>query len=129
MAPHLQQAKPALVVVLLASLLAAGNALAQPKVLKGAITTRDGLTLYTFDNDIAGSGKSSCNGACSGIFPPYGAGAKDVAQGDFSIVVRDDGSRQWAYKGKPLYVWFDDKKPGQAGGDGMNHKVWHVARP
>ena len=26
--------------------------------------------------------------------------------------MRDDGSRQWAFKGKPLYYWAKDQKPG-----------------
>jgi predicted lipoprotein with Yx(FWY)xxD motif len=41
--------------------------------------------------------------------------------------VRDDGSRQWAYKGKPLYGYVADVTPGQASGDGVNGR-WHVAR-
>ncbi|MBN8493680.1 MAG: hypothetical protein J0M00_19915 [Burkholderiales bacterium] len=28
-----------------------------------------------------------------------------------------------------MYLWVDDKKPGQAGGEGINHNTWHVARP
>jgi predicted lipoprotein with Yx(FWY)xxD motif len=47
------------------------------------------------------------------------------ASGDWSIVVRDDGSKQWAYTGKPLYLWAKDQKPGDKTGDGVN-KVWHV---
>jgi predicted lipoprotein with Yx(FWY)xxD motif len=53
-------------------------------------------------------------------------GAK--ANGDWSIVARDDGGKQWAYKGKPLYTWAKDQKPGDRTGDGVNN-VWHVARP
>jgi len=51
------------------------------------------------------------------------------ASGDLSVIERSDGTKQWAYKGKPLYVWFDDKKPGDAGGDGMNRGIWRIARP
>jgi predicted lipoprotein with Yx(FWY)xxD motif len=43
------------------------------------------------------------------------------------VIVRDDGSRQWAYKGKPLYLWVKDHKPGDTTGDGFRG-VWHVAR-
>jgi predicted lipoprotein with Yx(FWY)xxD motif len=50
------------------------------------------------------------------------------ASGDYTIVVRDDGSRQWAYKGKPLYLWVKDSKPGDRTGDGVNN-VWRLARP
>ena len=43
-------------------------------------------------------------------------------------VARDDGGKQWAYKGKPLYFWMDDKKPGDVEGDNRGN-VWHVALP
>ena len=38
--------------------------------------------------------------------------------GVLSLVARDDGSKQWAYRGRPLYRWKLDHKPGDAGGDG-----------
>ena len=41
---------------------------------------------------------------------------------------RDDGAKQLAYKGKPLYYWSKDQKPGDRTGDGVNG-VWHVAKP
>jgi len=42
-------------------------------------------------------------------------------------VTRDDGSKQWAYKGKPVYLWVKDKKPGDKTGDGVR-EVWHVIK-
>ena len=51
-----------------------------------------------------------------------------TASGAWSVVTRDDGGRQWAYKGKPLYFWARDQKPGDRTGDGFN-KVWQLARP
>jgi predicted lipoprotein with Yx(FWY)xxD motif len=48
--------------------------------------------------------------------------------GAYTIVVRDDGKRQWAYKGWPLYYWAKDTKAGDKTGDGFNN-VWKVARP
>ena len=59
---------------------------------------------------------------------PLMASADAKAGGDWSIVTRDDGSRQWAYKGKPLYHWTKDQKPGDRTGDGFN-SVWHAAQP
>jgi predicted lipoprotein with Yx(FWY)xxD motif len=56
------------------------------------------------------------------------ASASDKASGSYSIVTRDDGSKQWAYKGKPLYLWVKDQKPGDMTGDGVNN-VWHTAKP
>jgi predicted lipoprotein with Yx(FWY)xxD motif len=84
-----------------------------------------GMTLYTFDKDVAGSGKSTCNGPCAVNWPPLSAATATSGSGDWTIVVRDDGSKQWAYKGKPVYLWIKDQKPGDKTGDGVN-KVWHV---
>ncbi len=94
----------------------------------GALVGANGMTLYTFDKDAAGSGKSVCNGPCAANWPPLTAAADASARGDWSVVTRDDGSRQWAYKGKPLYFWVKDQKPGDRSGDGFN-KVWQLARP
>jgi len=43
--------------------------------------------------------------------------------------MRDDGSKQWAYKGRPLYHWVKDAKPGDMTGDGFLNNSWHVAKP
>ena len=56
------------------------------------------------------------------------AAERALPSGDYSIVVRDDGSRQWAVKGKPLYLWIKDQKPGDTTGDGVN-QIWRVAKP
>jgi predicted lipoprotein with Yx(FWY)xxD motif len=111
-------------------LMASGlSASAQPAMTGGAIVTREGLSLYTFDNDVAGSGKSVCNAPCSGVFPPYLAGGEDQPNSNFTWITRDDGSKQWAYKGRPLYRFYADEKPGDTAGDGLNRNLWHLARP
>jgi len=110
-------------------LAAAPPAVAQAVAREDRLTTPAGLTLYTFDNDVPGSGKSACNAPCSNIFPPYLVESGASASADLSVIERADGTKQWAYKGRPLYVWFDDKKPGDAGGDGMNRGIWRIARP
>jgi predicted lipoprotein with Yx(FWY)xxD motif len=86
-----------------------------------------GMTLYTFDRDTA-PGKSACNGKCAGNWPPFTASPDAKATGDWTVILRDDGARQWAYKGKPLYTWMDDHRPGDVDGDGRNN-VWHIASP
>lgn len=48
--------------------------------------------------------------------------------GDYSVVTRDDGGKQIAYKGKPLYYWIKDTKAGDKTGDGVNN-VWHLVKP
>ena len=87
----------------------------------------NGMTLYTFDRDTTAD-KSACNGKCASNWPPLTAAADAKTMGDWTVIVRDDGSKQWAYKGKPLYKWMDDHKPGDVDGDGRNN-VWHVASP
>jgi predicted lipoprotein with Yx(FWY)xxD motif len=94
----------------------------------GMLVGPNQMTLYTFDKDAPGSGKSVCNGPCAANWPPLKAGATDENQGDYSVITRDDGSKQWALKGKPLYYWVKDSKPGDKTGDGVN-KVWHVVTP
>ena len=109
---------------------AAGLVWAQQAPMKaadGTLTNATGMTLYTFDKDAAGSGKSACNGPCATNWPPLVAAADAKAAGNYSIATRDDGAKQWAFKGKPLYLWAKDQKPGDKTGDGFN-SVWHTAR-
>lgn len=98
------------------------------KIADGVLTGTNGMTLYTFDKDEVGSAKSLCNGPCATNWPPLMAAETDQASGDFTVISRDDGKKQWALKGKPLYFWNKDSKPGDKTGDGFN-KLWHVARP
>ena len=98
------------------------------KYSSGLMTGPNGMTLYTYDKDAIGSGKSVCNGQCATSWPPFMAGATDQPGGDWTIVTRDDGSKQWAWGGQPLYYWAKDQKPGDVTGDGFN-KVWHAVRP
>jgi predicted lipoprotein with Yx(FWY)xxD motif len=107
---------------------AGGAALAQDAPAKktgGMMTNNAGMTLYTFDKDAGG--KSACNGPCATNWPPLMAGADAKASGDWSVITRDDGSKQWAYKGKPLYQWSKDQKAGDMTGDGFNG-VWHAVK-
>jgi predicted lipoprotein with Yx(FWY)xxD motif len=96
------------------------------KAADGTLTNGAGMTLYTFDKDAAG--KSACNGACAANWPPLMAGAGATGNGEWSVVTRDDGSKQWAYKGKPLYTWVKDQKPGDKSGDGFANNAWHTAK-
>jgi predicted lipoprotein with Yx(FWY)xxD motif len=89
------------------------------------MTTPEGMTVYTFDKDTAGT--SNCNGGCAEEWPPVTAASDAQAFGKMSIVARSDGTRQWAYDGKPLYLYDDDTKPGDAEGDGEGG-VWHVVK-
>ena len=96
---------------------AAGQVLADSK----------GMTLYTFDKDTA-PGKSACNGPCAQNWPPLAAKADAKPMGAWTVITRDDGAKQWAFKGKPVYTFAKDSKPGDSTGEGVNN-VWHVAKP
>jgi predicted lipoprotein with Yx(FWY)xxD motif len=98
------------------------------KTSDGVLVNADSMTLYTFDKDVVGSGKSTCNGPCAANWPPLMAAADAKESGDWSIITRDDGGKQWAYKGKPMYRWIKDQKPGDRTGDGFNN-AWRLARP
>jgi predicted lipoprotein with Yx(FWY)xxD motif len=117
------------IAVLIVGLAVAGTALAQDAPAKktgGMMTNNAGMTLYTFDKDAGG--KSACNGPCTGNWPPLMAGSDAKVSGDWSVITRDDGSKQWAYKGKPLYLWSKDQKPGDMTGDGLFNGIWHVVK-
>ena len=96
------------------------------KTQDGMLVDNAGMTLYTFDKDT--NGKSACYDQCAKAWPPVTASADAKAQGDLSIITRDDGSKQWAYKGKPLYLFVKDKNPGDKTGDNVK-EVWHIVKP
>jgi predicted lipoprotein with Yx(FWY)xxD motif len=107
---------------------AAANPVKIGETSKGAtLVDADGRTLYIFDRDL--DGKSVCNGLCSANWPPVAASAEDSGYNGYSVITRADVSRQWAYKGKPLYRWIKDQKPGDITGDGLLNGTWHVAQP
>ena len=92
----------------------------------GAIlTTPEGRTVYTFDKD--SPGVSSCYGGCAEEWPPVAAASDAQPFGHMSVVARTDGTQQWAYDGKPLYLYDDDDAPGDMEGDGEGG-VWHVVK-
>ncbi|HEY8199169.1 MAG TPA: hypothetical protein VIF44_05320 [Candidatus Limnocylindrales bacterium] len=99
----------------------------------GAILVgEDGMTLYTFKKD--GGGKSACNGDCATKWPPFvlegdeTVTAGDGVTGTLASIVRDDGTKQVAYDGAPLYYFAADTAAGDVKGQGLND-VWFVATP
>ena len=109
--------------------ISATSAHAEPaaRMAGGMLVNTSGMTLYTFDKDVAGSAKSTCNGPCATLWPPAMAAADAKPEGELTLVTRDDGSKQWAYKGKPVYLYSADKKAGDATGDNFKD-VWHVVK-
>jgi predicted lipoprotein with Yx(FWY)xxD motif len=107
--------------------LAAAAMPASVHVMNGMLMDAKGMTLYTFDNDKT-PGKSACNGNCLNNWPALKASASDKDMGDWKVITRDDGTKQWAYKGKPLYYFAMDKAAGDKTGDGRGNGVWHIAK-
>jgi len=94
----------------------------------GTLIGPDGRSLYFFSRDVQGSGTSACYDQCAVNWPPLTVTPNAKPQGDYAIMVRNDNTRQWAYKGQPLYYFVKDTKPGEKLGDGVNG-VWKLARP
>jgi len=113
-------------VFLLAALALPLFAAAQAPLKKtdGVLVDAKGMTVYTYDKDSANSGKSACTGRCAENWPPVKATEAQPAA-PYSVVTREDGSKQLAYNGKPVYTFVKDKKPGDKSGD-KAMDVWHA---
>jgi predicted lipoprotein with Yx(FWY)xxD motif len=85
------------------------------------LVDEEGMTLYYFQKDQKGSGKSKCEGACAEAWPPLitegepeaMAGVKAAMLG---TIERSDGTTQVTYAGWPLYTFVADQKPGEDNG-------------
>ncbi len=86
------------------------------------------MTLYIFDKDKE-AGKSTCYGKCAKAWPLFVPAAGDPPpKAPLSIIIRDNGTKQYAYKGKPLYYYRKDTKADPTKGQGRG-KVWWVIKP
>ena len=86
-----------------------------PTVLGKVLTDAKGMTLYTADADTAGA-KPSCTDKCLWSWTPVTAPLMAAAFDDWTAVQLDNGARQWAYKGKPLYRHVADVAAGEING-------------
>lgn len=89
------------------------------------MTDTKGMTLYTFDKDT--TGVSNCYNACAKTWPPYLVSAQATLPASMTIITRTDGTKQYAWKGMPLYYFASDTKPGDLLGDGVG-TVWHIVK-
>jgi len=113
-----------------------GAAVAVAKTSLGQVVTdTSGMTLYVFDKDTAGSGKSTCSGACATAWPPATTTnatpkAPSGLSGSLTTIKRDDGSLELTLDGRPLYRYAGDSAAGQTNGDGINGfgGLWHAAK-
>jgi len=85
----------------------------------------NGNALYTYGADK--SGVSNCSGSCLYNWPAYAATSTSATlPTNVTVIKRDDGSSQYAYKGLPLYTFTSDSA-GQVTGNGVEN--FHVAKP
>lgn len=102
--------------------LIATAAQAQPVVRDGVLADTAGRTVYIFDKDTPG--KSNCSGGCLAAWPAFVTKDDAAPVGDFTLIDAN-GAKQWAVKGKPLYYFVGDTKPGDRNGEGSGG-VWHT---
>lgn len=93
----------------------------------GTLVGANGMTLYTFKKDGKNTGASECYDQCATNWPPLLAKADEKPTKDYTQIIRMDGSRQWTFKGHPLYYYAKDAKPGDKLGDGAGGN-WAVAK-
>src|SRR6476661_6898679 len=80
-----------------------------------------GKTVYEFDKDTKGSGKSACSGACIGLWPAVTASGTPTVSGvtgTVGTITRDDGTKQVTLNGRPLYTFSGDSAAGDTTGQG-----------
>lgn len=93
----------------------------------------DGMTVYMFDSDTQGSGKSTCEGQCAQNWPAVttegdAAPQLDGVTGEVGTITGVDGATQVTLNGWPLYYFAGDAAPGDVKGQGVKD-VWWVLSP
>ena len=90
------------------------------RLVGGTNSTNPGFTLYAFDSDL-GSAGSTCNDSCATNWPPVLVTDGEVANiSGLSLMTRDDGSSQAAYKGRPLYFYSGDTEASDTSGQSVS---------
>ena len=92
------------------------NECGETPAVRCVLIDASGKSLYTYDRDVAYSGKSLCVETCTQTWRPFLAAPGARRTGEFALIIRPDGERQWAYRGKPLYRFGRDSNPGDASG-------------
>lgn len=96
---------------------------AQPEPV--LVTDSNGMTVYYHDADQPN--KSRCNDGCAQYWPPVRPNPEIHSAPGFGVITRKDGTQQLTYEKRPLYTFFNDKKPGDTKGDGKQG-IWHALK-
>ena len=94
----------------------------------GVLAGNNNMTLYIYTKDVVGSGKSVCNGMCAANWPPLLIDGNPAVSSGYSVITRDDGKKQIAFNGMPLYFYAKDVKPGDKIGDGRSEGAWQIIK-
>jgi predicted lipoprotein with Yx(FWY)xxD motif len=96
---------------------------------KTVLVTPKGMTLYSLSAETRG--RFICTDkTCLSLWHPLVVkrGTRPTGASHLSTIRRPDGRTQVRYRGKPLYTFVEDKRPGQAKGEGFRDVgTWHVA--
>ena len=84
------------------------------------LTNEAGHTMYVLDGDVAKDRKLCGSESECARWRPVAAPRIAVPFGDFGLISRADGIKQWSFKGKGLYTFTDDLVPMDANGIGVN---------
>ena len=113
----------------------AGSTTVLTKTISGQtvlVAGSKGMTLYTFDTDVSGSGQSACNNGCAQTWPPLTVSSGTTptagtgASGSLGTITRSDGSLQVTYNGLPLHFYVGDQAPGDTNG---HYPGWSLSQP
>lgn len=112
--------------------------------LRGPLMTNaDGRTIYTQTRyhlqyggrqmregyrhtylDAKGVGVRGCQEDCTQTWRPIMAPATAQSGGFWEVVTREDGQKQWAYRGGLLYTYAGDERPGDVKGNNRHDILW-----
>lgn len=96
--------------------------LSSAKGVGPVLVNHDGFTVYDFQKDRGTT--SACYGACAKAWPPVltegpPTAGEGAAAAKLGTTERKDGTTQVTYAGRPLYTFAEDRKPGEANGNGI----------
>lgn len=88
----------------------------------GGRETRTGYAVSY--NDAKSQGAVGCEGDCTDTWKPFLAAPDARAWGFWEPIARADGSKQWAFKGSPIYTYIGDKNRGDVEGNNRHVIVY-----
>ena len=69
-----------------------------------------------------------CDNVCVAVWPVLLADDNAKPVGQWSVITRDDGRKQWAYKSRPVYTFYQDT-PNNPQGIGMVENWYYDELP